>query len=60
MVDDVGWHADAYVSGLNFNYPDVIRPRCKLFTRRGREQSRGMYIVITKDQRVFSHRRGEH
>jgi len=25
--------ADAYVSGLNFNYPDVIRPRCKSFIR---------------------------
>jgi len=46
--------ADAYVSGLNFNYPDVIRPALQIVhTRAGVNKVAGMYIVITKDQRVF-------
>lgn len=46
--------ADAYISGLNFNYPDVIRPALQIVkTRVGVNKVAGMYIVITKDQRVF-------
>ena len=46
--------ADAYISGLNFNYPDVIRPALQIVkTRAGVNKVAGMYIVITKDQRVF-------
>jgi malate dehydrogenase (oxaloacetate-decarboxylating)(NADP+) len=46
--------ADAYVSGLNFNYPDVIRPALQIVkTRPGVNKVAGMYIVITQDQRVF-------
>lgn len=46
--------ADAYLSGLNFNYPDVIRPALQIVkTRAGVSKVAGMYIVITKEQRVF-------
>ncbi|MCX7838436.1 MAG: NADP-dependent malic enzyme [Anaerolineae bacterium] len=46
--------ADAYISGLNFNYPDVIRPALQIVKMRaGVNKVAGMYIVITKDQRVF-------
>jgi malate dehydrogenase (oxaloacetate-decarboxylating)(NADP+) len=46
--------ADTYVSGLNFNYPDVIRPALQIVrTRAGVNKAAGMYIVITRDQRVF-------
>lgn len=46
--------ADAFVSGLTFNYPDVIRPALQIVhTREGVKKAAGMYIVITRDQRVF-------
>ncbi len=46
--------ADAFVSGLTFNYPDVIRPALQIVhTRPGVKKAAGMYIVITRDQRVF-------
>jgi malate dehydrogenase (oxaloacetate-decarboxylating)(NADP+) len=46
--------ADAFVSGLTFNYPDVIRPALQIVhTRAGVRKSAGMYIVITRDERVF-------
>jgi malate dehydrogenase (oxaloacetate-decarboxylating)(NADP+) len=46
--------ADAYLSGLNFNYPEVIRPALQIVkTRPGVNKVAGMYIVIPKDQRVF-------
>lgn len=46
--------ADAFVSGLTFNYPDVIRPALQIVhTRPGVKRAAGMYIVITRDQRVF-------
>jgi malate dehydrogenase (oxaloacetate-decarboxylating)(NADP+) len=46
--------ADAFVSGLAFNYPDVIRPALQIVhTREGVQKVAGMYLVITKDQRVF-------
>jgi malate dehydrogenase (oxaloacetate-decarboxylating)(NADP+) len=46
--------ADAFVSGLTFNYPDVIRPALQIVhTRAGVNKVAGMYIVITKDERVY-------
>ena len=46
--------ADAFVSGLTFNYPDVIRPALEIVhTRAGVKKAAGMYMVITRDQRVF-------
>ncbi len=46
--------ADAYISGLNFNYPEVIRPALQIVkTRAGVNKVAGMYIVITQAQRVF-------
>ena len=45
--------ADAFVSGLTFNYPDVIRPALQIVhTREGVKKAAGMYIVLAKD-RVF-------
>jgi malate dehydrogenase (oxaloacetate-decarboxylating)(NADP+) len=45
--------ADAFVSGLTFNYPDVIRPALEIVhTRAGVRKAAGMYIVLAKD-RVF-------
>ena len=45
--------ADAFVSGLTFNYPDVIRPALEIVhTREGVRKAAGMYIVLAKD-RVF-------
>ena len=46
--------AEAYVSGLNYNYPEVIRPALEIVrTRAHVNKVAGMYIVIPKDQRVF-------
>jgi malate dehydrogenase (oxaloacetate-decarboxylating)(NADP+) len=45
--------ADAFISGLTFNYPDVIRPALQIVhTREGVKKAAGMYIVLAKD-RVF-------
>ena len=45
--------ADAFISGLTFNYPDVIRPALQIVhTRDGVKKAAGMYIVLAKD-RVF-------
>ncbi|MBI5305813.1 MAG: NADP-dependent malic enzyme [Chloroflexi bacterium] len=53
MMVELG-DADAFVSGLTFNYPDVIRPALQIVhTREGVKKAAGMYIVITRDQRVF-------
>ncbi len=53
MMVELG-EADAFVSGLTFNYPDVIRPALQIVhTRGGVKKAAGMYIVITRDQRVF-------
>ncbi len=46
--------ADAFVSGLTFNYPDVIRPALQIVhTREGVKKAAGMYIVLTKDKVFF-------
>ncbi|HEX9075129.1 MAG TPA: NADP-dependent malic enzyme [Anaerolineae bacterium] len=45
--------ADAFVSGLTFNYPDVIRPALQIVgTTPGIKKAAGMYIMIVKE-RVF-------
>ncbi len=45
--------ADAFVSGLTFNYPDVIRPALQIVhTREGVHRAAGLYILLIKD-RVF-------
>ena len=42
--------ADACVSGLTYEYPEVIRPALQVFhTRSGVDKAAGAYIVIAKD-----------
>jgi malate dehydrogenase (oxaloacetate-decarboxylating)(NADP+) len=44
-------HADAVVSGLTHEYPDVIRPALQIFgTRAGAKIACGVYIMIVKDK----------
>ena len=41
--------ADACLSGLTFEYPDVVRPALQLFhTRAGATRASGVYLVIVK------------
>jgi len=41
--------ADASISGLTFEYPDVIRPALQIFhTRDGAKRAAGVYLVIVK------------
>ena len=43
--------ADAFISGLNYEYPDVVRPALQVFhTRPGVSRASGVYIVIVKKQ----------
>ena len=43
-------HADAFVSGLTYEYPDVIRPALQIFhTRPGMRIACGVYLVIVHD-----------
>jgi malate dehydrogenase (oxaloacetate-decarboxylating)(NADP+) len=43
--------ADAFISGLTFEYPDVVRPALQVFhTRPGVTSASGVYIVIVKKQ----------
>ncbi len=43
--------ADAFISGLTFDYPDVLRPALQVFhTRPGVTRASGVYIVIVKKQ----------
>jgi malate dehydrogenase (oxaloacetate-decarboxylating)(NADP+) len=45
--------ADAFVSGLTYDYPDVIRPALEIHhTQPGAERVTGVYIMIV-DDRVF-------
>jgi malate dehydrogenase (oxaloacetate-decarboxylating)(NADP+) len=45
--------ADAFLSGLTYEYPDVIRPALQIFgTRPGTERVTGAYLVIV-EERVF-------
>ncbi len=43
--------ADAFVSGLTFEYPDVIRPALQIFhTRSGATRAAGVYLMIVDDR----------
>ncbi|HEY4721934.1 MAG TPA: phosphate acyltransferase, partial [Anaerolineae bacterium] len=43
--------ADAFVSGLTYEYPEVIRPALQIFhTRPGVNKAAGAYIVILRDK----------
>jgi malate dehydrogenase (oxaloacetate-decarboxylating)(NADP+) len=45
--------ADAFVSGLTFEYADVIRPALQIFhTRPGARRTAGLYLMIV-EERVF-------
>jgi malate dehydrogenase (oxaloacetate-decarboxylating)(NADP+) len=45
--------ADAFVSGLTYEYPEVIRPALQIFhTRKGATRAAGLYLMIA-DDRVF-------
>jgi malate dehydrogenase (oxaloacetate-decarboxylating)(NADP+) len=45
--------ADAFVSGLTFEYPEVIRPALEIFhTRQGARRAAGAYLMIV-DDRVY-------
>ncbi len=40
---------DAFISGLTYEYPDVVRPALQLFhTRPGARRASGVYLVIVK------------
>ncbi len=46
-----GGDADAFLSGITYEYPDVVRPALQLFhTRPGALRASGVYIVILKDR----------
>lgn len=43
--------ADAFVSGLTYDYPEVIRPALEIFhTRPGAERAAGLYLMIVEDR----------
>lgn len=49
----VAGEADAFVSGITYEYPDVVRPALQIFhTRPGATRASGVYIVIVK-KRVY-------
>ncbi|NDJ59972.1 MAG: NADP-dependent malic enzyme [Chloroflexi bacterium] len=40
---------DAFISGLTYEYPDVVRPALQLFkTRAGAKRASGVYIVVVR------------
>jgi malate dehydrogenase (oxaloacetate-decarboxylating)(NADP+) len=46
-------HADAFVAGLTYDYPEVIRPALEIFhTRAGTRRAAGVYLIIV-DGRVY-------
>ncbi len=46
--------ADAFVSGLTYNYPDVLRPALQVVhTRKGVSKVAGVYIIIANDRVYF-------
>jgi malate dehydrogenase (oxaloacetate-decarboxylating)(NADP+) len=46
--------ADAYVSGLTYDYPEVIRPALQIFhTRPGARLASGLYLIIANEQVYF-------
>src|SRR5207249_4562183 len=43
--------ADAFLSGLTYDYPDVIRPALQIFhTRPGARRASGVYLMIAHNQ----------
>jgi len=43
--------ADAYLNGLNYEYPEVIRPALQIFhTRPGARKASGVYLVLVKSR----------
>ncbi len=43
--------ADAFISGLTYEYPDVIRPALRIHhTREGAARAAGVYIMIVEDR----------
>jgi len=43
--------ADAFISGLTYEYPDVIRPALRIHhTREGASRAAGVYIMIVEDR----------
>ncbi len=41
--------ADAFLSGINYEYPDVVRPALQIFhTRPGATRASGVYLVIVR------------
>jgi malate dehydrogenase (oxaloacetate-decarboxylating)(NADP+) len=48
--------ADAFVSGLTYDYPEVIKPALEIFhTRPGSDRAAGVYLMIVEDRvYVFS------
>jgi malate dehydrogenase (oxaloacetate-decarboxylating)(NADP+) len=46
-------YADAFVAGLTYDYPEVIRPALEIFhTRSGAHRAAGLYLIIV-DDRVY-------
>lgn len=44
-------YADAFVSGLTYDYPDVIRPALQIFhTKQGSKRATGVYLMIVEDR----------
>jgi malate dehydrogenase (oxaloacetate-decarboxylating)(NADP+) len=44
-------YADAFISGLTYDYPDVIRPALQIFhTKEGSDRAAGIYLIIVEDQ----------
>jgi malate dehydrogenase (oxaloacetate-decarboxylating)(NADP+) len=44
-------YADGFVSGLTYDYPDVIRPALQIFhTKEGSKRAAGVYLIIVEDR----------
>jgi malate dehydrogenase (oxaloacetate-decarboxylating)(NADP+) len=44
-------YADAFVSGLTYEYPEVIRPALQIFhTKAGAKRAAGIYVMIVEDR----------
>jgi malate dehydrogenase (oxaloacetate-decarboxylating)(NADP+) len=44
-------YADAFVAGLTYDYPEVIRPALEIFhTRKGASRAAGLYLIIVEDR----------
>ncbi len=44
-------HADAFVAGLTYDYPEVIRPALEVFhTRPGMTRAAGLYLIIVENK----------